>query len=130
MVIQKIPKQPIPISAQELAQKIANEGLKGAVDKAIESSEKEYRTHYKKLLESKKSPFQKGVSRFQSTEAESAAFLEEIYNNLPLFFRKMIDDAVEEQSKTNKLSQKHKDELKRELANVIDQELRLKGKFA
>ncbi|MBI2974794.1 MAG: hypothetical protein HYY43_04320, partial [Deltaproteobacteria bacterium] len=71
-----------------------------------------------------------GVKRFQATEADSAEFLEEVYQNLPTFFKKMIDDAVLEQANINKLSKKHQDELKRELADVIDQELRLKGKFA
>jgi lipopolysaccharide biosynthesis regulator YciM len=130
MVIGKIQKNVVPVSPHELAQKIANEGFKGAVEQAISGSEKEYRAQYKKLLESKKKAFAPGVNRFQSTEADSVEFLEEIYQNLPSFFKKMIDDAVSEQAKFNKLSQKHQNELKHELADVIDQELRLKGKFA
>lgn len=129
MPIDKIQKPIVAINPQELARKIANEGLKGAIDRAIEASDKDYRTNYKKLLESRKSQ-PKGISRFKITEADAEQFLEEIYQNLPSFFRKMIDDAVEEQAEANKLTQKHKDELRRELANVIDQELRLKGKFA
>ncbi|MBI2341523.1 MAG: hypothetical protein HYU98_02160 [Deltaproteobacteria bacterium] len=129
MVIGKIQKNVVPVSPHELAQKIANEGFKGAVEQAISGSEKEYRAQYKRLLESKKA-FAPGVKRFQATEADSAEFLEEVYQNLPTFFKKMIDDAVLEQANINKLSKKHQDELKHELADVIDQELRLKGKFA
>lgn len=127
MSIGKIQKP--AINPQELAQKVANEGLKASVDKAIESSEKEYRSSYKKLLESKGFG-KKSIGRFQRTEVEVAEFLDHVYESLPDLFRKMIDDAVDEQSTMNKLTQKHKDELRRELANVIDQELRLKGKFA
>lgn len=130
MVIGKIQKPLTAITPQELAQKIANEGLRGAVDKAVEASEKEYRAHYKKLLESKKSSTRGITSRFRTTEADADQFLDQVYANLPAFFKKMIDDAVEEQGKFNGLSEKHKLELKRELSNVIDQELRLKGKFA
>lgn len=126
----KIQKPVVAITPQELAQKIAHEGLKGVVEKAIESGEKEYRAHFKRLLESRKGQFGKGIGRFQPTETDTATFLEEIYQGLPSFFRRMIDDAVDEQGRMNSLSQKHKDELKRELANVIDQEIRLKGKFA
>ncbi len=127
----KIQRPIVSINPQELAQRIATEGgLKGILDKAIESSSNEYRSTYKKLLESKRNPFKKGVKRFQATEADTISFLEEVYQNIPSFFKKMIDDAVEEQAEMNGLSQKHKDELRRELANVIDQELRLKGKFA
>ena len=125
----KVQKPIVAINPQELAQKIASEGLKGAVEKAIESSEKDYRAHYKKLLETPKTAT-KGIKRFNISEAEAEEFLERIYQNLPSFFKKMVDDAVEEQASVNSLTQKHKDELKRELANVIDQELRLKGKFA
>lgn len=125
----KIQKPVVSINPQELAQRIASEGLKGAVERAIEGSEKDYRAHYKKLLESNKTA-PKGVRRFSVSEADAEEFLEQIYQNLPSFFRRMIDDAVEEQSDLSKLTQRHKDELKRELANVIDQELRLKGKFA
>lgn len=128
MTITKIHK-PVIINPQELAQKVANEGLKGSVDKAIESSEKEYRAHYKKLLESK-NPMSQGLSRFKATESDANSFLEEVYHNLPSFFQKMIDDAVEEQAKLNNLNEKHKKELKLELADVIDQEIKLKGKFA
>lgn len=128
MTVTKIPKA-IAINPHELAQKVANEGLKGTVDKAIEASEKEYRTHYKKLLESKKT-MAKGISRFSPTEADSVSFLEDVYQNLPPFFKKMVNDAVEEQAKINKLTEKHQQELRLELANVIDQEIRLKGKFA
>jgi len=129
MVIVKIPKSATAITPQELAQKIANEGMKGAVEKAIESGEKEYRAQFKKLLESRQKS-QKGVTRFRATEADANAFLDEIYSNLPSFFKKMIDSAVEEQARLNNLSKKHQDELRRELADVIDQEIRLKGKFA
>lgn len=130
MVIGKVPKSIVAVNPQELAQKIANEGFKGAVEKAIESSEKDYRAKYKRLLESSRKQQSKGISRFKSSEAETEEFLEQVYQNLPPFFRRMIDDAVGEQSKINKLTQKHKDELRRELANVIDQEIRIKGKFA
>lgn len=135
MKIQRPQLPPAPskvegLTPQEIAQKIASEGLKGTVEKAIESGGHEYRAHYKKLLESKQGSFRKGIGRFQSTEAEADTFLEEIYNNLPAFFKKMVDDTVEEQAGLNGLSRKHKDELRRELANVIDQEIRLKGKFA
>src|SRR3989338_534575 len=97
MVISKINKPLTPITPQELAQKIASEGMKGAVDKAIEISEKEYRAHYKRLLELKK-PMQ-GIQRFRPTEADSEKFMEEVYKNLPSFFKKMIDSAVEEQAR-------------------------------
>jgi len=100
------------------------------VEQAIGSSEKEYRAHFKKLLEGRKKGLPKGISRFQATQADAMSFLEEVYETLPNLFRKMIDDAVEEQSRINNLSEKHKHELKLELANVIDQEIRLKGKFA
>jgi len=129
-MVDKVQKPIVAINPQELAQRIANDGLKGAVEQAIGASEKEYRAHYKKLLESKKSPFSKGVSRFQATESDAIDFLEEVYNNLPSFFKRLVDDAVEEQARLNSLTQRHKDELRRELADVIDQELRLKGKFA
>jgi hypothetical protein len=126
----KIQKPVVAITPQELAQKIAGEGLKGAIEKAIESGEKEYRAHFKRLLESRRSPFAKGVGRFQPSEADAESFMEGIYQGLPSFFRRMIDDAVDEQGRVNGLSQRHKQELKHELANVIDQEIRLKGKFA
>jgi len=128
-MVDKIQRSTIAVTPQELAQEIAGKGgLKGAVEKAIESGEKEYRAQFKRLFESKR-PMAKGIGRFQSTEADTVAFLEGIYQNLPSFFKKMIDDAVEEQARFNKLSQKHKEELRRELANVIDQEIRLKGKL-
>lgn len=132
MKIQRPQLPPVPsrLTPQEIAQKIASEGLKSTVEKAIDAGGHEYRAHYKKLLESKKSPIRRGISRFQATEADADTFLEEVYNNLPAFFKKMVDDTVEEQAQLNSLSQKHKDELRRELANVIDQEIRLKGKFA
>lgn len=128
MTVGKIHKQP-QITPQQIAQKVADEGLKASVDKAIESGEKEYRAQYKKLLESKGLAKKAGV-RFKQTETDVQEFLEQVYQNLPAIFKKMIDSAVEEQAKINNLTKHHQEELKRELANVIDQEFRLKGKFA
>lgn len=128
MVDKVFQKPVIPVNPQEIAQKVAKEGLKGAIDKAISASGDEYRTSYKKLLESK--GFTKtGIARFKHSETDVAKFLDEIYQSLPNIFKGMIDKAVDEQTNINKLTQEHKNELRRELANVIDQELRLKGKF-
>lgn len=118
-----------PISPQELAQKVANGGLKDAINNAIGASGQDYRKQLSKLLDSKKLAG-KGMNRFKPTEADATDFLEEVYQSLPSFFQKMIDDAVEEQARLNKLTEKHKKELRLELANVISQEIEFKGKFA
>ncbi len=128
MVVTKIPKPIIPLTPQQIAEQVAKGGLKSALEKAVEASSEEYRAKYKELLESKGLK-RKDFSRFKSTEADVARFLDTVYDNLPSIFQKMVDDAVEEQSSFHNLTDEHKNDLRRELSNIIDQELRLKGRL-
>lgn len=128
-MLPKIHRSGTVITPQELAQKLATDGFKGVVEKAIQHGEKEYRARYQKLLQPSKNR-STGIGRFKTGEAEAMAFLEDVYQNLPAFFKKMIEDAVEEQGQRNGMNEKQKKLLRLELADVIDQEIRLKGRLA
>jgi len=130
MTVIKINRPVEPLTPQQIAQKVAKDGLRGAVEQAISRSGDDYRSQFKKMLESKRPATPQGAQRFRAGAADSEAFLEQVYQHLPPFFKRMVDDAVEEQSKLHNLNDSQRRELALELANVIDSELRLKGKFA
>ena len=130
MTISKLHKPVSTLTPQQIAQKVANEGLKGAIEHAISRSGDDYRTQFKKILDSKRPATTLGAQRFRAGAADAEAFLEQVYEHLPHFFKKLVDDAVEEQGRLHNLTNEQRRELTLELANVIDSELRLKGKFA